>query len=262
MRQAWLVACLVLGGGGIAVAQEDDSVGKVQKDFSALLQSNYEKLQKAGGAGNGQMLLANEADVLGFVDRCWKLHDERAGEDEEFDSLAQILSLTSTQYATETEKLDGQWRDAAQKLFKQFLDDDRMASFAFGLPAPKACRTEATSYSSDLKKNSKSKAVKAALEFATLQPQLQALEDDNATEEAQKTALTKLDAFVKDYGPLKMPRGGSTYAAYAEGQHFAIEKLKVGAVAPDIEGKDMDGVAFKLSDYKGKVVLLDFWGYW
>lgn len=40
------------------------------------------------------------------------------------------------------------------------------------------------------------------------------------------------------------------------------EKLVRGKVAPDIAGVDLDGVAFKLSDYKGKVILLDFWGDW
>lgn len=40
------------------------------------------------------------------------------------------------------------------------------------------------------------------------------------------------------------------------------EKFGVGNIAPDIEGTDLDGVAFKLSDYKGKVVFLDFWGDW
>ena len=40
------------------------------------------------------------------------------------------------------------------------------------------------------------------------------------------------------------------------------EHLQVGMVAPDIVGEDLDGVAFKLSDYRGKVILLDFWGYW
>jgi cytochrome oxidase Cu insertion factor (SCO1/SenC/PrrC family) len=36
----------------------------------------------------------------------------------------------------------------------------------------------------------------------------------------------------------------------------------IGKVAPDIEGVDVDGKKFKLSDYRGKVVVLDFWGDW
>ena len=36
----------------------------------------------------------------------------------------------------------------------------------------------------------------------------------------------------------------------------------VGKAAPEIEGEDIDGEKFKLSDYRGKVVLLDFWGNW
>ncbi len=40
------------------------------------------------------------------------------------------------------------------------------------------------------------------------------------------------------------------------------EKLVVGTMADDIHGVDLDGTQFKLSDYKGKVVLLDFWGDW
>ncbi|MFT5081954.1 MAG: hypothetical protein ACI84E_002622 [Planctomycetota bacterium] len=40
------------------------------------------------------------------------------------------------------------------------------------------------------------------------------------------------------------------------------EVFSLGMVAPDIEGIDLDGAAFKLSDYKGKIVFLDFWGDW
>ncbi len=36
----------------------------------------------------------------------------------------------------------------------------------------------------------------------------------------------------------------------------------IGQVAPEIEGEDLDGVRFRLSDYRGKVVVLDFWGNW
>ena len=37
---------------------------------------------------------------------------------------------------------------------------------------------------------------------------------------------------------------------------------QVGQAAPEIVGEDLDGQAFKLSDYRGKVVVLDFWGNW
>ena len=40
------------------------------------------------------------------------------------------------------------------------------------------------------------------------------------------------------------------------------ESFGIGSDAPDIEGQDLDDVAFKLSDYRGKVVFLDFWGDW
>ena len=33
----------------------------------------------------------------------------------------------------------------------------------------------------------------------------------------------------------------------------------IGKNAPEISGEDGDGRSFRLSDYRGKVVLLDFW---
>jgi peroxiredoxin len=43
---------------------------------------------------------------------------------------------------------------------------------------------------------------------------------------------------------------------------YELENLSVGSVCPEIDGKDVDGAAFKLSDYKGKKVVLVFWGGW
>jgi hypothetical protein len=43
---------------------------------------------------------------------------------------------------------------------------------------------------------------------------------------------------------------------------FKLERLQVGMVAPDIVAPDLDGVEFSLSDYRGKVVVIDFWGDW
>ena len=38
--------------------------------------------------------------------------------------------------------------------------------------------------------------------------------------------------------------------------------LSIGKVAPEIEAEDIDGVKFKLSDYRGKGVVLAVWGEW
>jgi hypothetical protein len=45
----------------------------------------------------------------------------------------------------------------------------------------------------------------------------------------------------------------------------ALEEIKLrglGKPTPEIVGEDLQGKPLKLSDYKGKVVLLDFWGFW
>ncbi len=38
--------------------------------------------------------------------------------------------------------------------------------------------------------------------------------------------------------------------------------LSTGDLIPEIVGQDIEGADFKLSDYKGKVIMLDFWGDW
>ena len=41
-----------------------------------------------------------------------------------------------------------------------------------------------------------------------------------------------------------------------------VENLTIGKMAPEITGEDIDGRLMKLSDYRGKVVVLEFWGHW
>lgn len=61
---------------------------------------------------------------------------------------------------------------------------------------------------------------------------------------------------------LRAELGSSMWAALLDPEAYAEEHLQIGKTVPEIERADTDGVAFKLSDYRGKVVMLDFWGDW
>ena len=89
--------------------------------------------------------------------------------------------------------------------------------------------------------------------------QLQRQDHAAVTREAE----TLFERAAEKYGDVKIPvtyyGSGGTIREKAEGELFQIRHLAVGKVAPEIEGEDQDGKRFKLSDYRGKVVLLDFW---
>jgi RNA polymerase sigma factor (sigma-70 family) len=53
-----------------------------------------------------------------------------------------------------------------------------------------------------------------------------------------------------------------TLAEVARGRLDEMQNLIEGKPAPEIDGVDFDGKPLKLSDYRGKVVVLVFWGTW
>ncbi len=65
---------------------------------------------------------------------------------------------------------------------------------------------------------------------------------------------------IREYGDVEV--NGQAVASVARPELFELRHLTIGKSAPDITGEDIDGKTFKLSDYRGKVVLLDFWGNW
>ena len=56
--------------------------------------------------------------------------------------------------------------------------------------------------------------------------------------------------------------GDSEYAVQADDVLFELEHLVVGAIAPSFGGKSVDGEELNLEDYRGQIVVLDFFGFW
>jgi hypothetical protein len=78
---------------------------------------------------------------------------------------------------------------------------------------------------------------------------------------ATKEAEALFEQARKEYADVK---GGmrETIGASAEAELFEMHNLAIGKVAPDIAGEDINGKPMKLSEFRGKVVTLDFWGDW
>jgi len=138
---------------------------------------------------------------------------------------------------------------AIRTVVKDFADSPRLAEFAEFLRYNESQAAEVAL--EDLMEKSPHKAVKAAATFAR-GVMLSSKYSRKADPEQGKALLDKV---IKEYADTKYP-------AMARPFLFEMEHLQVGKVAPDFESEDLDGRKFKLSDYRGKVVVLDFWGFW
>ena len=81
------------------------------------------------------------------------------------------------------------------------------------------------------------------------------------TPEQDAEMVAYLNEVIEKYAGIKYQRG-VTFDDSAASDLREFENLAIGKPAPELVGKDLDGIEFKLSDYQGKIIMLDFWGHW
>ncbi len=79
-----------------------------------------------------------------------------------------------------------------------------------------------------------------------------------------KEAEAFFERVVKEYADVAIDgrRNGKTLGELARGHLHEIRDLTIGKPAPDLRSVGLDGKAVRLSDLKGKVVVLDVWATW
>ncbi|MHC5062437.1 MAG: TlpA family protein disulfide reductase [Planctomycetota bacterium] len=78
------------------------------------------------------------------------------------------------------------------------------------------------------------------------------LQDPKISAEDKAAAIAELKLIAKE-------QKGRALELQASSEVFQIEKLQVGMEAPEMIGTDLDGRSVRLSDFRGQVVLLEFW---
>jgi thiol-disulfide isomerase/thioredoxin len=79
-------------------------------------------------------------------------------------------------------------------------------------------------------------------------------------ERAVAEAELYFERVTKEYSEL--PLGSRTMGIKAKRALFELRNLRIGKAPPDFEGEDLNAAKVRLSDYRGKVVVLDFWATW
>ncbi len=82
------------------------------------------------------------------------------------------------------------------------------------------------------------------------------------TDDLGREAEQLLERALEKYGDIPFGGKNRSLADAARGELFELRNLAIGKVAPEIEGDDVDGKPLKLTEHRGKVVVLDFWGNW
>jgi thiol-disulfide isomerase/thioredoxin len=225
-----------------------------------------------------------ESQLSAFGGRFLSLASEQRDEAVAFDALSTVVSERIT--------LDDEWA-AVKLLVKDHARDKRLAPLCttrLRYMSRSPLWPEAESYLRELIEKSPHPEVKADACFSlgifiedkaqfarylgrhpgggSYQAFLKAMLGEDGLKRLQASDPAKLDAEAADLYRQIVERypdasnASGNLAKQAEGRIFSIQNLRIGKVAPDIVGQDLDGKPMKLSDFRGKVVVLNFWATW
>ncbi|NIR46976.1 TlpA family protein disulfide reductase [candidate division KSB1 bacterium] len=251
---------LFLAAGCTAI---DDSLEKIRADF---------EVARNHGTPDG--------DLIALSERCAKLIDLSTDKSQAFEAVHTVCEISKIKPLAEiaaalakgvdryVEKFDADDISTWQPVFTFFWYHLRRPPRDVPMERQLQLIDGYKSYLDAIFAHAKTAHLKALALYAKTENRLLFERELGVLTEAERDeAVRDVKMLLKNFGELKRPAKNKPYweqpyAHYARGQLREIAHLHIGAVAPNIEGKDLDGMPFKLSDYRGRVVVLNFWGAW
>jgi len=225
----------------------DEMYSSIESDFNTAISKLRTAYEEAKPSERRKVLAEMRPDSNAFGERFMELAEKHP----EGEAAAKSLAWVATN--VRTRKLPPK---AIDLLFENHADSEAIAAVCSSLSRPGS--SENAERLAMLAEKSPHDVVKGAATLALANRLKQLSEQDDSIEQAEYLTLYK--KVVNDYADAEL--NGQKFADSAASVIFEIENLSIGSEAPDIEAEDLDGVVFKLSDYRGKVVVLDFWGHW
>ena len=223
-------------------------IRKISTTYRAEDQKLFKKFQ-AADQEEKQKILRETRPALQkkYALQFWELADQHRRTPQAVQALAQALPLNGRDVVLKNQIQD--------RLVEDHIDDKGL------VPAISALSRDAKILKR-LIEESKSREVRGVASYYDVQR----LKGRGLTEKNADKVIPAMEKIQKEYGDVDLLLAGGRsqgkLAKLIENELFSFRNLRIGKEAPEIAAADLDGVEFKLSDYRGKVVVLDFWGDW
>jgi thiol-disulfide isomerase/thioredoxin len=237
-----------------------DQFARMASDFAALEKSFHDELV-AAKRDSAKISEANRAYQKKWEKAAEEVQALVKGHPEDAAALDGILLLTGEMRWT----LD----DELTNLALRKKDDPRMGRLCFNLKY-RGGEPWAESIVGAVAASNPCREVRAQAVFCRgCQYYESAFPYGRTVPEAEKAPLVekarKLFREAAKFGDVKTPDGKESIGLKATHELKRLDNLpnlKVGGIAPEIDGNDLEGNRMKLSDYRGKAVMVVFWGSW
>ena len=198
-----------------------------------------------------------------FAQRCLSLAEQNPKESAAVSALGQVLLITSSR-AMASLPVTAKLRDRAFEL----MERDHLKTPAFA----DVCASLGSSPSDAGDRLLRTAFEKHALPevrgragFWLARSLAQQAERAHASRSPREAVLFRraeelYERVAKEHG--SAAHGSTTLGEAASTQLHALRHLSIGRPAEDVIGNDLDGKEMKLTDFRGKVVLLSFWANW
>jgi tetratricopeptide (TPR) repeat protein len=241
------------------------------EDLSAMLQQhknaqdNYEQLRhRAETVAEKKKAESKKPQFEGFVERCLQFAQKHRDSTAAVDSLVWVLENTAPSADKPISPPTAALREKALKLLEQdHFQKPELGSVCQRLsesPAPD-CEQLLRAAAANHKHHDVQGLAGYALAMSLARQAEASLQTGSpGTPELFRSAEEQMEKVLKEYADV--PCGRTNLGEVARAKLSALRHLAIGRPAQDIEGHDLDGKPMKLSDLRGKVVVLAFWADW
>jgi thiol-disulfide isomerase/thioredoxin/tetratricopeptide (TPR) repeat protein len=198
-----------------------------------------------------------------FVRRFLALAEEHPKDRAAVAALGQVLEIASAPPLAQSPEGARLRARAFEVLQRDHLQSPALADICHtlgGSPTPEGDRLLRTAFEKHALP-----AVRGQAGFWLARSLARQAEESNGTSpkgqgELWRQAEEQFECVARDYATVA--HGATTLGEAGRTQLHALRHLAVGRPAEDIVGTDLSGRPMKLSDFRGQVVLLDFWANW